>query len=750
MRVDNSIRNIITALIGQGLGILLSFIGRMVFISTLGAEYLGVNGLFTNVLSILSLAEMGVGSAIVYSLYKPLATKETKEIKGLMNFYRVVYRGIGILIFILGIVLVPFIGYIVKDQPDIPHLTLIYLLFLINTVVSYFFAYKRSLIIADQKGYITTIYKYGFFIILNMVQIGILVATKNFILFLLAQVMITVLENLVVAHKADKMYPFMNEGESVKLDKENIRVIVKNVRAMLYHKIGGVIVDGTDNILISGFVGIIWVGLYSNYYLVINAFNIIIQQIFTAITASVGNLNVVESKEKSYSMYKRILFMNFWMVGFCSVCLWVLFNPFITLWIGDEYLLEHGLVFIIVVNFYIRMTRRTTIVYRDSLGLFWNDRYKPLCEAVINIVASVLLAPSLGIAGVFIGTLISTLTTAFWVEPYIVYKYAFEMKVRDYFFKWIKYTSVIVMAGFITYKVCGIFRTITWMSLFGRAIICVVIPNLIFWGCFYKTDEFKYYITLLNELVLTRLKSKINKIRGGEKMRLNKHKQYENSSILDSNSSFDIKESYKVIRTNLIFSMLQEGCKKIVVSSAYSGEGKTSTCINLAITFAETGKKVIVLDGDLRKPRVHTILNGSKEQGLSHVLGGFSQLEEAIQTSTYENLDFITAGVVPPNPAELLASKEMDKVLKELSKIYDYIFIDTPPINVVTDGTILACKASGIVLVVKQNTTKYKDIQMVLEQLQMVQAKVLGTILNGIKISARGYGRYGKKYDNYS
>lgn len=501
MRVNNSIRNIITALIGQGIGIIMSFISRLIFINVLGSEYLGVNGLFTNLLSLLTLAEMGIGGAIIYSLYKPLAIKDTIQIKKLMYFYETTYRWIGIIIFFLGISLVPFLDYIIKDQPNIPNLTYIYILFLINTVASYFFAYKRSLIIADQKNYIATIYRYGFYIILNLIQIIILITTHSFILFLIAQIIITVLENILVARKADKIYPFLKQKTKIRLDKETKKEITKNVKAMMCHRIGGVVVNGTDNILISSFIGIVWVGLYSNYYLIINALNIIIGQVFSAVTASVGNLNVLESKEKSYYMYKRILFINFWIAGFCGICLAILFNPFITLWIGYEYLFENYFVIIIVVNFYIAIVRKATLVYRDAMGLFWQDRYKPIFESIINIVVSVLLAIKLGIAGIFIGTFISTMTTAFWVEPYILYKYGFEMNVRDYFFRYIKYTAVILVTGIITQQICTVFTTVTWMSLFGRAVVCLIVPNLIFVACFYRTDEFKYFWNLFKEIV---------------------------------------------------------------------------------------------------------------------------------------------------------------------------------------------------------------------------------------------------------
>lgn len=227
-------------------------------------------------------------------------------------------------------------------------------------------------------------------------------------------------------------------------------------------------------------------------------------------------------------------------------------------------------------------------------------------------------------------------------------------------------------------------------------------------------------------------------------MRRRKNKAYQNIILIDNDTSFAVREAYKVMRTNLAFTVANEASKTVVISSGYPGEGKTTTCVNLAITFAETGAKVLVIDADLRKPRIHTLFKGLKEKGLSHVLGGFAQLEEVIELSNYENLDFIAAGAIPPNPAELLTSSAMDDLLEQLSQVYEYIFIDTPPINVVTDATILATKVSGVLLVTRQNITRHKDIQLALENLQKVGAKVLGTMLNDMKVKQKGYGKYQK------
>ena len=500
MRIENSIRNITTSLVGQFINIALNFITRSIFIKILGTEYLGINGLFVNIISILTLAEMGIGSAIVYSLYRPIAEKNTYKIKGLMNFYNSAYKLIAIIILILGICIIPGIPYIVSSDIGNAKIITIYVLFLINAVSSYLYAYKRSIIIADQKDYILSIYRNIFKIILNIVQVIILIISKNYIMFLLIQISITLLENIIVAKKANRMYPLLLERDDTKLDVVERKEIIKNVKALLYHKIGGVIVNSTDNILISIFVGISYVGLYSNYYLIIGALNMLIGPAFSALTASVGNLNVLETKEKSYKTYKLLLFINFWIAGFCSICLLVLFNPFISVWLGKEYLFNNYIVIAIVVNFYMLTIRRATLVYKDSFGLFWNDRYKPLIESVINIIISGILAPKLGIVGVFIGTFSSTLLAPFWIEPYVLYKYGFELPLKEFFKLFIKYTTIILIIAIITVFSCSFITEFSFINLILKIIICLLIPNIIFVIFFYKQSEFKDMTKIIKQI----------------------------------------------------------------------------------------------------------------------------------------------------------------------------------------------------------------------------------------------------------
>lgn len=485
-------KNVMTALTGQALSIVVSFIARIYFVKTLGIDYLGVNGLFTEILSVLSAAELGVGSAIIFSLYKPLAEKEEQKVKALLNFYKNIYRVIALLILLGGLALFPFLGVILKDKPQIPNLNLIYFIFLFNSIISYFFTYKRSLIYADQKSYINSFYQYTFFTLVNITQIIVLIFTGNYLLFLFALSARIILENLSVSRKANRMFPYVKNLKNVKLRKEDKKPIFQNIKAMMFHRLGGVVVSNTDNIIISSFVGVSWVGFYSNYYLITSGINTVCEKFFSSFTAIVGNLHALESKEKSHHIYRVLLLSNFWIFGFITISLSQLLTPFITLWLGEKFLLNNMVVTLILINFFITGMRKSTLMFRDAMGLFWYDRYKPVFEAIINIVASVPLAKIYGISGVFLGTLISTMLTNFWVEPYILYKYGFKRSPKEYFIKYMVYLLLFMISGAATMLICDLITSKTWFAFFVRLIVCLLVPNSIFLISFYKTQEFKF------------------------------------------------------------------------------------------------------------------------------------------------------------------------------------------------------------------------------------------------------------------
>lgn len=506
-RTNSSIKNLIVAFGGQFAGIIISFIARLVFIRILTKEYLGLNGLFSNILSILSLVELGIGPAMTYSLYKPLAEKNIEKLKSLMRLYKKMYIIIGSVILVLGILLTPFLKYFIDEMPNTKeNISYIYILFVVNTAISYFYTYKRSLIISDQKRYLATLYRYGFYLLLNITQIIILIITKNYILFLVAQIIFTFLENFFLSIKADKLYPFLKQKNIKKLEKKETDSIKKNVTAMVAHKVGGVIVNSTDNLFISKFVGIAAVGMYSNYYLITNALTTVIAQVFSSIVASVGNLCVTADKKKQNDIFSKVFFINFWIYGFASICLYVLFNSFIKIWVGSDYLFTMTTVSIIVINFYLTGMRKTVLTFRDAMGLYWYDRFKPALEVILNIVASIILAKFMGVTGIFIGTAISTIFSCFWLEPYILYKYGLKENVRYYFVEYAKYLVLTIIAGIATYIVVNLIKGDNLSCFIIKAIICTIIPNLIFVLFTFKTKEFKYYKDLVKNIFNKKLK----------------------------------------------------------------------------------------------------------------------------------------------------------------------------------------------------------------------------------------------------
>ena len=499
-RTRNSVRNLSYAVIGQAVGFVISFIARIFFIRVLGREYLGLNGLFTNILTILSLAELGVGEAITFSLYKPLAENDTKKCTMLMQVYKKVYTIIGCAILVIGFCLTPFLPLIIKNMPDIPYINLIYILFVVNTAVSYFFSYKRNLIIADQKRYIATFYRYLAHAVFTFLEIVYLILFKNYIGYLLIMIAATLADNIMVSRKADKMYKFLKTEEQIPLDPESKDKIIKNTKAMMMHKVGGVVVNSTDNILLSMFVSLDSVGLYSNYFFITNALNSVTTHVFNSVTASVGNLFATSDSKKAYKVFKEVFFLDYFMYSFIAVSLLCLFNPFIELWVGKEYLFGFDIVCIIVINVYIAGMRKAVLTFREASGLFYKDRWKAVFEAIINLGTSIILAIYFGTFGVFLGTFISSVTVCVWVEPLILYKYGFKEKLIEYFKLYFMYAIVTIACCALTYYLCSFINYGRFVSLILKACLCAIIPNVINIILFRNTEQYQYFKNLFRRI----------------------------------------------------------------------------------------------------------------------------------------------------------------------------------------------------------------------------------------------------------
>ncbi len=492
-RTENSLRNLKFAILFKLAAILINFAARKVFVVILSAEYLGLNGTFSNILSMLALAELGVGAAITYSMYKPLAEDDRGLIISLMALYRKLYTVIGIVVAVLGAAVTPFLPLLIKDLPDIPHIYLIYLMFVADSALSYFFVYKQSLITADQKQYIVTAYSFRIRLAATVVQTVFLVITHNYIVYLSLQIAATVLINVLLARKADSMYPYLKGAKAEALPKEVGNQISKNVRAMMAHKVGSVVVFGTDNLLIAYFVGSISVGIYSNYLMITNGLRSIYITVFSSLTASVGNLCSSEDKSHALEVFWRVCFIGEWLFGFSAICLMVLLNPFVELWLGSEYLFSLPIVFMIVLNFYVTGMRQACLTFREAMGLYWYDRYKPLFESVINFAVSALLAVKYGIVGIFIGTFVSTMTTCFWVEPYVLFKYGFKAKVRPYFARYALNTLVVCVAAAVTWFISSLLPAAGLLPFICKLFVCALVPNLFYLAVYGRTPEFEYF-----------------------------------------------------------------------------------------------------------------------------------------------------------------------------------------------------------------------------------------------------------------
>lgn len=505
-RTKNSIINSSVSIITQLLTVIINFIVKTVFIKTLGNEYNGISGLFTNIITMLSLADLGIGLAIPYSLYRPLAEKDNHKIKVLINFYKKVYTTIGIIVLIVGILITPFLDLFIKEMPDIPYLWFIYILYVVHSASSYFFVYKKFLIDSDQRSYITSRITFISSTILSIVQIIILITLKSYILFLLSSIFFVIIQNIYMSHVANKMYPFIKEKTNEKIDKEDMDDIKKNISALFIYKVGNVISNGTDNIVISKALGIIIVGFYNNYLLIVNSITNVMNQLFNAITSSIGNLVVTTNAKRSKDVYMNLNFMNFWLYGLCGICLLVLINPFIKLWLGEKYLFSFDIILVLIVNFYVAGMQSVTTSFRNAYGLFWKAKFRPIVMIIINLVISIILVKFIGVLGVLLGTLISRLTTTAWLDPYIVHKYGFKQNSKDYYLKYILYFIIFLVTGLIVYYLSTyiiVNNIIVWVL---EALVTFIFVNLIFILIFRKTSEFNYFYEKLKNFLNTKIR----------------------------------------------------------------------------------------------------------------------------------------------------------------------------------------------------------------------------------------------------
>lgn len=492
-RTTNSLKNIGTGLIGQAVTLILQFVYRTIFIKLLGLTYLSVNGLFTNILTIFSLAELGIGQAIVFSLYKPIRENDVLKIQALMQLYKKTYTIIGIVIFAAGLVFLPFLPMLVSEAAaEMDQLYLIYLLFVADTGIAYFFSYRQSFLQANQKQYILNTTNTVFAVIHEALRIVFILFTRSYIPMLIFNVVFNVIRNIWINRRINRMYPFLKDKNNAPLPKDETKGIFKNVRALLIYKIGNLALNSTDNIIITAMVGLNWVGLYSNYQVLTVSVCGFISTIFSSLTASIGNLNAGEDISQKKKIFHVTNLATFWIYAIASVCFMVALTPTVTLWLGQEWALDFATVLVICGNIYVGGMLFAPYNYRQTMGLFVYGKWRPVISAVLNLVISILLGHYLGLKGVLLGTIITRLATNVWYDPYIVYKKGFGESPWEYYLQYLLLGLLLAFSG-------GIGWLISHIHLFGglpdillHCILCVVLLSGIYTLLFQKTASFYY------------------------------------------------------------------------------------------------------------------------------------------------------------------------------------------------------------------------------------------------------------------
>lgn len=497
MRFKNSLKNLSASFFSQIFIMLLSFICRTIFVRLLSAEYLGLSGLFTNILSVLALSELGIGNAIIVHLYKPIAEQDEITISRYMNFYAIAYRTIGIVILVFGVLSTPFLPFLINSDTDIPNLELIYFLYIANTAVSYFCAYKRTILTVDQKEYINTINRNVFTLIQNVLQIILLLLTQNYVLYVTAMVACTLVSNIRISILTDKMYPYLQANNQEKLEKSDILELLKSLKAILYYKLGNTIINSTDNILISTMLGVYYVGLYSNYSMLVSIITTFAVMIFAACSASLGNYNASEDEQKVYFIFRVMTLIAVWVYGFASICFACLFQPFIQLWVGEQYFLDNVTMLMVVAAFFLKGIISVSGTFLDITKLFIRIRAVPIIMAVINILVSILATKAIGLTGIFLGTIVSYIATQLWANPYILCKYRFHVPLKKYalFFS-IRIMIVLVVFGATSYLVqlTDIFVV--------KVAMCAIVPNALFAIFLMNTMEFRYILSKIRGMLM--------------------------------------------------------------------------------------------------------------------------------------------------------------------------------------------------------------------------------------------------------
>ena len=509
-RTGNSIKNSGATIFGRLATLIMEFVLRTVLIKTLGIEYGGISSLFTDILQVLSLMELGIGSAIIFALYKPIAEKNYPQINALMRFYKTAYNIIAAGVFILGLCCVPLLDSIVKDIPDVKEdIRLIFLLYVAASSCSYLVAYKETLIRASQQSRIVVRIEMTVQIVFMGLESLVLFIFHEYIMYLVLRIVTYLVRNLLISIEVKKRFPEVKFKGEERLGQEDKKKLIKGVKAMALYKISGVVLNGTDSIIISIFLGTSQVGIMGHFRMISNCITNLSNKVWVAILPSVGNMAAIDDDNKQYDVFKKVNLGSFCFSAFCSIAMFNLCNPLVTVWLGADYTVSTITSFAIAFNMYLFLTILPFQTFRDANGLFVQGKYRPVLMSVINIALSLALVKPCGMFGVLIATPISRLMTQTWFDPYVVYKYVFKKSPRPYYKEFLLHSVITLLTGAAIWGILEISHVGGGFIRLGFGIVlCVTVPMLVYYLLFRKNQEFIQFVQYVKRMVIRLVKRK--------------------------------------------------------------------------------------------------------------------------------------------------------------------------------------------------------------------------------------------------
>lgn len=493
----NSIINAFWGIVNRMVGILGPFITRTFIIYILGDQYSGLNSVFFSILNVLNLAELGFGNAVVFSMYKPIAENNNDKICALLNQYKKIFRMIGVVIATIGLLLVPFLDkFVAGTYPDDINLVVVYIIYLTNTVLSYLlFAYKNSLLNAYQRVDIISNIASVINICLYLAQCISLVLLRSYYAYIIIMPIATILNNVVTNYVVSRKFPdILPRGN---ISKEEKNDMYTNVKALIGHKIGGTVVTSADNVVISAVLGLTIVSYYNNYHYIVSAIVSLVAIVMNGLLGGLGNRFVIHSKSENLDLMNKLTFLYCWVIGWCTICLLCLLQPFMVIWMGEDRLLNNSTVVLMALYFYAWQFRTLGLTVKDAAGMWQADFWKPYVGAGINIAINLILVNIIGLNGVLIATIIDMAFVYFPWESHVIFRDLFQAKPINYYMHHLLYFGTTILVAIFTYICC---RAVPFTGVFGiilRGLICLFVPNVLYLLAYFRLNEFKYMIKVL-------------------------------------------------------------------------------------------------------------------------------------------------------------------------------------------------------------------------------------------------------------